>query len=339
MAKRLYFIIAAVLIFISAAYGYDAELRRTGQQSSYDANRPQKDDGALKKGVAWLSPRFIDNSDGTVTDKLTGLMWTKNANLPGATKSWQGALNYAASMNTSSGTYGYTDWRLPNQEELFSLIDVSRYYPALPANHPFTNVESTADLCWYWSSTTYAGSTNVAWVVHMDDGAVNYDNKSNNTNYVWPVRGGRTAASDSSAAASAINAIYEQYASWFGTASGSLTSGTYNGITYYTQWFSNGAAIVAGYDGNLYTYYNGTWYGLSIVWKDYGKAASAINTVYAKYASWFGTKAGGLTSATYNGITYYVQWFSNGAAIVAGYDGNLYTYYNGTWYSLGVTWK
>ncbi|MCG6552863.1 MAG: hypothetical protein L7F77_11080 [Candidatus Magnetominusculus sp. LBB02] len=144
---------------------------------------------------------------------------------------------------------------------------------------------------------------------------------------------------DSSAAASAINAIYEQYASWFGTASGSLTSGTYNGITYYTQWFSNGAAIVAGYDGNLYTYYNGTWYGLSIVWKDYGKAASAINTVYAKYASWFGTKAGGLTSATYNGITYYVQWFSNGAAIVAGYDGNLYTYYNGTWYSLGVTWK
>ena len=32
------------------------------------------DDGDLKKGVAWPSPRFTDHGNGTVTDKLTGLV-------------------------------------------------------------------------------------------------------------------------------------------------------------------------------------------------------------------------------------------------------------------------
>jgi hypothetical protein len=37
-------------------------------------------------GVAWPNPRFVDNSvatpaDQTVTDKLTGLIWTKDAYL------------------------------------------------------------------------------------------------------------------------------------------------------------------------------------------------------------------------------------------------------------------
>jgi len=45
-------------------------------------------------------------------------MWTRNANLPNATMTWQQALDFVAAMN--SGTYenyGYTDWRLPNNNE------------------------------------------------------------------------------------------------------------------------------------------------------------------------------------------------------------------------------
>jgi hypothetical protein len=124
----------------------------TGQTTSYYAN----DDGALKPGVAWPIPRFT-NPDGStpitgnvVLDQLTGLMWTKSGNLAAGTKSWQGALDYAASMNTGSGTYGYTDWRLPNETELRSLLDYSKSLPALPAGNPFTNVQSS----FYWSSTT-----------------------------------------------------------------------------------------------------------------------------------------------------------------------------------------
>ena len=91
--------------------------------------------------MAWPNPRFTVSGD-CVTDNLTGLMWAKNANLPNGTRTWQGALDYVASMNSGSGLCGYHDWRLPNRKELLSLIDYSQYNPALPLNHPFINVQS-----------------------------------------------------------------------------------------------------------------------------------------------------------------------------------------------------
>lgn len=74
------------------------DLAKTGQTTSYATN----DDGDLQIGVAWPEPRFT-NSDGStpitgnvVVDQLTGLMWTKDGNLPGGTKTWQEALDYVA---------------------------------------------------------------------------------------------------------------------------------------------------------------------------------------------------------------------------------------------------
>lgn len=52
-----------------------APVPKTGQTQSYTAG----DDGDLQKGVAWPTPRFAGNGNGTVTDKLTGLIWLKNA--------------------------------------------------------------------------------------------------------------------------------------------------------------------------------------------------------------------------------------------------------------------
>jgi retron-type reverse transcriptase len=42
----------------------------------------------------------------------------------------------------------------------------------------------------YWSSTSNANNPDNAWIVNMWNGNVNNDNKSNNNNYVWPVRAG-----------------------------------------------------------------------------------------------------------------------------------------------------
>ena len=97
---------------------------KTGQTVSYYA----RDDGALQPGVASPVPRFADNSDGTVTDSLTGLVWLKN---PGCftTQSWDSALSSAKTL--SSGTCGLTDlsqagdWHLPNKKELRTLVDLS----------------------------------------------------------------------------------------------------------------------------------------------------------------------------------------------------------------------
>jgi len=68
---------------------------------------------------------FTDNGNGTVTDNLDGLMWTKDANLPKQWKEWQDALDYVAGMNSGTGTYGYSDWRLPNRKELYSLMKLT----------------------------------------------------------------------------------------------------------------------------------------------------------------------------------------------------------------------
>ncbi|MBF0320560.1 MAG: hypothetical protein HQL01_12235 [Nitrospirae bacterium] len=73
---------------------------------------------------------------------------------------------------------------------------------------------------------------------------------------------------------------------------------------------------------------------------DYSSAVDAFNTYYAQYSSFFGTKSGYVTTGiTSDGSTYYVQWFTNGVALVAWTDGNMYVYYYGSWYPAGVSWK
>ncbi|MBF0345303.1 MAG: DUF1566 domain-containing protein [Nitrospirae bacterium] len=153
-------------------------LPKTGQTTIYATG----DDGVLQKGVAWPNPRFTANCQ-MVTDNLTGLVWPKDANLTGAT-TWQGALDYVASMNNGAGTYGYTDWRLPNRKEIFSLVDLGTYNPSIPSTHPFNNVQSY----YYWTSSTYARDTSAAWIVTLNGGYVNTTTKPTNNVYVLPVR-------------------------------------------------------------------------------------------------------------------------------------------------------
>ncbi len=61
------------------------------------------------------APAYKDNGDGTVTDRVTGLMWQKD---PGKKKTFMDAVKGAPACNTG----GYRDWRLPTIKELYSLI-------------------------------------------------------------------------------------------------------------------------------------------------------------------------------------------------------------------------
>ena len=170
---------------------HPAPVAKTGAGDLGGYTEAAGEDGhaTMRKGVAWPTPRFTDNGDGTVTDNLTGLIWLKDANAFG-TRTWANALADCATLN--SGEHGLTDgsvegdWRLPNVQELQSLIDYGQSNPALPSGHPFTGVGSS----FYWSATTIAGFTTVAWYVTVGYGHVDDDVKSN-ANYVWPVRGGQ----------------------------------------------------------------------------------------------------------------------------------------------------
>lgn len=162
---------------------YPAPVPKTWQTISYAIG----DDGDLEKGVAWPSPRFTDNLDGTITDNLTGLIWLKDANCFGQI-TWNIALS--VSNGLQSGQCGLTDgssagdWRLPNIKELQSLIDFRYTAPALPSGHPFINEAHT----FYWSSTTPPNGTGYA--CHVDIGYGNvYNLPKTSSLYVWPVRG------------------------------------------------------------------------------------------------------------------------------------------------------
>ena len=69
-------------------------------------------------------PRFIDNNNGTITDSLTGLMWAKEDSwqMEGKWLSWDEARDYTHNMAYQK-LAGYNDWRLPEKEELLSLVD------------------------------------------------------------------------------------------------------------------------------------------------------------------------------------------------------------------------
>ena len=106
---------------------------------------------------------FIDHGDGTVTDTSTGLMWQK-ATAPG-TYTWQQALAYCEGSTLA----GYHDWRLPDRNELQSLVDYSIPYPGPTINTAYFP-DTVAS--YYWSSTTSAGYTYDAWYVRFSNGSV-----------------------------------------------------------------------------------------------------------------------------------------------------------------------
>jgi hypothetical protein len=155
---------------------------QTGQTNVFQAG----DDGAYQAGRAWPNPRFsvgLDTALNCVLDNLTGLMWLKNP--PATLYVWPDALTYCETLDGSNGRGGYTDWRLPNWNELRSLIDASNFSPALPSGHPFVGVQNAN----YWSSTTAASATGNAWLVDLNVGQISSGFKTiTATTYVWPVR-------------------------------------------------------------------------------------------------------------------------------------------------------
>jgi len=63
---------------------------------------------------------FIDNGDGTITDRVTGLMWGKDSS--SKLYKYYRAEKYISKLNNKEFA-GYNDWRIPTLEELCSLLE------------------------------------------------------------------------------------------------------------------------------------------------------------------------------------------------------------------------
>jgi len=138
--------------------------------------------------------RFSVNSNGTVKDEQTGLIWqhcsagqswddTTNTCTGSANSyTWQNALMYAQNNTFAQ----QSDWRLPNIKELNSIVELTCYSPAINE----TVFPNTA-LSYYWSASAGAYSSNSAWIVNFNNGKDGNGSKNSNFNYVRVVRGGQ----------------------------------------------------------------------------------------------------------------------------------------------------
>jgi hypothetical protein len=116
--------------------------------------------------------RFVKNSDGTITDTKTNLMWAARDN--GVPVNWMDAKSYCRKFDGG----GYSDWRIPNLAELSSLYDPKENNKH--GYHISHLIETTAASCWasetkddkaarfnftygtvYWLRKPYSGPTRV----------------------------------------------------------------------------------------------------------------------------------------------------------------------------------
>ncbi|MBW2343529.1 MAG: DUF1566 domain-containing protein [Deltaproteobacteria bacterium] len=175
-----------------------------GVHEFQEAIRPEKADDHPKKTVSSGKDvvqtsvpgrgkdRFVDNRDGTITDKMTNLMWIKNGwrlDFVSASQ-WPDAVKKCQKFKHG----GYTDWRLPTIEEWKSLLDTKKQCPALVEPNPFENMIVHMP---YWSETEFIYGKKYtciktacpihAYTVLLYFGNVNHQNKKKRA-FILPVR-------------------------------------------------------------------------------------------------------------------------------------------------------
>lgn len=144
-------------------------------------------------GVSLLNPAssYTDNGNGTVTSTVTGLTWrqcplgqTLSSSACSGDASygnWETALSDAQALSFA----GYSDWRLPNINELRSLVERACTTPAINASLFPLTYSATA----FWSSTSSFSDAGQVRVLDFTTGAESLVGKSE-YKVVYVVRGG-----------------------------------------------------------------------------------------------------------------------------------------------------
>ena len=117
---------------------------------------------------------LIKLKDHIVKDTDTGLIWQDNRAAKIRKKDWNGAKSYCDKLTLA----GYSDWRLPNYDELLSIVDHSKDKPAI--KNGFYNVAFKN----YWSSSVLVSDSSHAWFVSFYHG----DTFFRNTDKIYNVR-------------------------------------------------------------------------------------------------------------------------------------------------------
>ncbi len=116
---------------------------------------------------------FILDDKGTATHRTTGLTWARCS----LGQRWDGRgckgeatlLTWAEALVAASAdeSAGFSDWRLPNKNELEFIVEEACSQPAINQR-----VFPATAVLFYWTSTPYAGSPQGAWSVDFGYGSV-----------------------------------------------------------------------------------------------------------------------------------------------------------------------
>jgi hypothetical protein len=135
--------------------GYDLQMPGGGRQKKFFVI-------CVRGNPTYGKNDFLDNGDGTITDRATGMMWSKNDS--GKGMNWENALGWVQAKNAEK-FLGFNDWRLPSVKELQSVVDYTRSPDTSrsAAIDPLfnctaiTNEARQVDYPFYWTGTTHAG--------------------------------------------------------------------------------------------------------------------------------------------------------------------------------------
>ncbi len=160
----------------SKNYYYQVRLVRAGQSLGLlDIARPSTD--------------YVDQGNGTVSHTPTRLIWQRCA----MGQTWTGSTcsdtastyTWDAAKLLTSNFAGQNDWRLPTEEELLSLVDYSKWSPAIDTTF-FPNTPAS----FFWSASANAGIFHLAWNVNFSYGDA-YSYYKNDSYQVRLVRAGQ----------------------------------------------------------------------------------------------------------------------------------------------------
>ncbi len=128
----------------------------TGESTGYSDTFGEDED------YSFYPPGFTVNGNGTVTDTVTGLMWQA---ADGGEMAFEKAGIYCDSLNLG----GFSDWRLPNAHESFSILNHQMSNPALNVA-----VFTKSDAEYWWSSTLQVNDATRVWVTNSGGGIGNH---------------------------------------------------------------------------------------------------------------------------------------------------------------------
>ena len=173
------------------AYHFCLELPMEGFRYFYNELMPipesteidlPKIDMAARQGVSGAVEWKKEFNRHNYIDQVSGLMWARNGNIAGKEMTWHDAVSWVKHLKYG----GYSNWRLPTEEELKSFLKPhGEKCPSKWFNeNGFHDVQ--ADI--YWSSSNYSRSAYSTWYEYMHGGSLNYS-YSDYAGFIWPVRG------------------------------------------------------------------------------------------------------------------------------------------------------